>query len=474
MIKYIIHFAIRGLFLPRVVSPTQYIQGDLKRHSNGSRGGLLPRLLPFGAASILVVSAFVVLPVVIAQSADPKLQLHEDLAQLSSEIEALRSALRSTRTEEQTLEREVRLYDQEIHRTELSIQRSEGALTGLRSEIASIVDKVAVFEREVDHAHGVLGVLLQVFAENDALPPFALLFSGKTLSQVADELAANERLQEELGSELLRLHDAEALLAVERQALSERQVLEEEAQRLLVIERDELQIKRTLREELLLETRGKTQAFTQRIRADETNIARIKAQLYSLADLGKALPFGEAYAMAKPIADATGIRPAFLLAVLQKESRIGASVGTGNWRVDMHPRDWDAFLSITQELGMDPDRVPVSRKPSYGWGGAMGPAQFLPSTWLGYRDRILEMTGHNPPSPWDIEDAFAASALKLAAGGATAKTPDAEWKSAMLYFAGGNWRNPAYSFYGDAVEDLSAIFQQQIDILEQEVQNTGT
>lgn len=422
-------------------------------------------------AGILVLSIATVLPDVIAQSADPKAQLHEDLAGLTKEIETLRSALRDTRNEERTLEREVRLYDQEIQRTELSLQRSEGALSELREEIAGIEEKIAVYQRKIDRAHSVLGALLQIFAENDALPPFALLFSGKTLSQVADVLAANERMQADLGFELQRLHDVEALLAVERQAFEERQVLEEEAQRFLVIERDELHIKRTLREELLLETQGKSQTFTQRIRADETNIARIKAQLYSLADLGKALPFGDAYAMAKPIADVIGIRSAFLLAVLQKESRIGASVGTGNWRVDMHPRDWDAFLSITQELGMDPDRVPVSRKPSYGWGGAMGPAQFLPSTWLGYRDRIAAMTGHDPPSPWDIEDAFAASALKLAAGGATAKTADAEWKAAMLYFAGGNWRNPAYSFYGDAVEDLAAIFQQQIDILESEVLN---
>lgn len=429
---------------------------------------MFPRFIAYACVGVIVLFGPFFLFNAAAQFADSKVQLHQDLAELTKNIEALRSSLRNTRTEERTLEREIKLFDQGIQRTELSIQRSEGALAELRGEILNIEEKIAVYEKEINHAHIILGALLQVFAENDALPPFALLFSGKTFSQVADELAANERLQTELGSELLALRNAEILLAVERQSFEERQMLEEEAQHLLVIERDELQIKRTLREELLLETRGKAQTFTQRIRADEANIGRIKAQLYSLADLGKALPFGEAYAMAKPIAEVTGIRPAFLLAVLQKESRIGASVGTGNWRVDMHPRDWDAFLTITQELGLDPDRVPVSRKPSYGWGGAMGPAQFLPSTWLGYRDRIIEMTGHNPPSPWDIQDAFAASAIKLAAGGAAAKTPDAEWKSAMLYFAGGNWRNPAYSFYGDAVEDLAAIFQQQIDILESE------
>jgi hypothetical protein len=155
-----------------------------------------------------------------------------------------------------------------------------------------------------------------------------------------------------------------------------------------------------------------------------------------------------------------------LLAIIQKETRFGANVGTGLWRVDMHPRDWDAFIQITSELGLNPDDVPVSRKPSYGWGGAMGPAQFIPTTWLAYKDRVAAVTGHNPPSPWNMEDAFTASAIKLAAGGATTQNRSAEWKAAMIYFAGGNWSNPAYAFYGDSVEDLASEFQAYIDVLE--------
>ena len=103
----------------------------------------------------------------------------------------------------------------------------------------------------------------------------------------------------------------------------------------------------------------------------------------------------------------------------------------------------------------------------------MGPAQFIPSTWLSYRERVSEVTGNVPPSPWNIEDAFAASAIKLAAGGATAQNEEAEWKAAMLYFAGGNWNNPAYAFYGDTVEDLTSRYNAMIQILEEDVIVSG-
>ena len=130
------------------------------------------------------------------------------------------------------------------------------------------------------------------------------------------------------------------------------------------------------------------------------------------------------------------------------------------------PRDTEPFLSITSRLGLNPDNVPVSKKPWYGYGGAMGPAQFIPSTWVQLESRIVSATGHNPPNPWDPGDAFMAAALYLSDAGAAKKTAAAERLAALRYLAG--WTNAtkrAYAFYGDDVMDLAGKYQQQINIL---------
>ena len=128
--------------------------------------------------------------------------------------------------------------------------------------------------------------------------------------------------------------------------------------------------------------------------------------------------------------------------------------------------DQSAFQSITQELGMNPDITPVSCPMSdgkgnrIGFGGAMGPAQFIPTTWLGYRGKVTAITGKSA-NPWDIRDAFLASAIKLKADGAGSVS--GEWSAAMKYFSGST--NKAYRFYGDNVVKMAKEYQQDINDL---------
>ncbi len=188
--------------------------------------------------------------------------------------------------------------------------------------------------------------------------------------------------------------------------------------------------------------------------------------------------------MAEHVESVTGVRPAFLLAILTQESNIGKNVGqcylknptTGAGVVAynnrpvsgvMKPtRDVQPFLKITQALGRDPYGTPVSCPMSYGYGGAMGPAQFIPSTWMIYKDRVKAITGKEA-DPWDIKDAFLASALYLSDYGAAKQTYDGEWRAAMIYFSGTS-RRTAYNgwgFYGDSVMEITAGYETDIAAL---------
>lgn len=96
----------------------------------------------------------------------------------------------------------------------------------------------------------------------------------------------------------------------------------------------------------------------------------------------------------------------------------------------------------------------------------MGPAQFIPTTWQIFKKRVSSITGNNPSSPWDPEDAFVAAALLLKDNGAKAGNYNAEWTAAMKYLAGSNWNKKAYRFYGDDVMAIASKYQEQIDLLQ--------
>jgi membrane-bound lytic murein transglycosylase B len=93
----------------------------------------------------------------------------------------------------------------------------------------------------------------------------------------------------------------------------------------------------------------------------------------------------------------------------------------------------------------------------------MGPAQFIPSTWILYKDRVKAITG-KPADPWSIKDSFLAAALYLADYGAKKQTYNAEWKAAMIYFSGTT--NKRYRFYGDSVIRITKQYEKDIKEIE--------
>ncbi|OHA48142.1 MAG: hypothetical protein A2806_00695 [Candidatus Terrybacteria bacterium RIFCSPHIGHO2_01_FULL_48_17] len=421
----------------------------------------------FLALTLFFVGAFVFFSLD-AQAQQDKIELKQNLEQIDQEILTLRSTIQELQSRAATLEDELFLLAQQIKQTELEIERIQKDIGLLDEKITALQASITQREQNIDQKKKAMAFFLRELNAYDAVPPLIRIAGSPTLQNIFLETTALEQSQEKLilGIEDIR-EETQALLQ-ERGLLEEKRGQQEELLRIAELAEEDLRVKQFNRETLIAETKGSETAFRRLVSQKTQQAISIRTALYLLEDIGAKLQFGEAYTIAQQYAQKTNVRAAFLLAVLQKESRLGARVGTGNWQTDMHPRDWPAFMAITAELGLDPNQTPVSKKPSYGWGGAMGPAQFLPSTWLSWESRISELTGHNPPSPWNVEDSLAAAALKLAAAGADQQTFENEWKAAMIYFAGSNWDNPAFAFYGDSVMALSHQFEEQIKILEAE------
>ncbi|MEU7205416.1 NlpC/P60 family protein [Streptomyces sp. NPDC045470] len=89
--------------------------------------------------------------------------------------------------------------------------------------------------------------------------------------------------------------------------------------------------------------------------------------------------------------------------------------------------DWSVLAAIGK-VETDHGRHPTMRSSA----GAVGPMQFLPSTFQQYA-RPVPPGGKNPPTPWDPTDAVYAAARMLCANGAKARTSDGLYRAVYSY-----------------------------------------
>lgn len=218
----------------------------------------------------------------------------------------------------------------------------------------------------------------------------------------------------------------------------------------------------------------------------QKKVAEIRAKLFQFAGGSKAIPFGDAYAFATAASAKTGVRPAFILAILKQESSFGANVGTCNRAGDPPSKsyrnvmpgpiqkaagkssrdDQTIFLAITKSLGLDPETTPVSCPFGAGWGGGMGPTQFIPTTWQSVAGRVSAALGIGTANPWNPRDAIMASAIYLKDRGGIGGEAN-ERNAACKYYSGRacDGRAPANSFYGNSVMSFARTYQADIDYL---------
>jgi membrane-bound lytic murein transglycosylase B len=96
----------------------------------------------------------------------------------------------------------------------------------------------------------------------------------------------------------------------------------------------------------------------------------------------------------------------------------------------------------------------------------MGPAQFIPSTWALYADKIATAAGKSIANPWSPEDAIIAMSFLLKDNGAGAGGYTANFNAAARYYAG--WNGPSTKggkTYASQVMAKIASIQSNIDFL---------
>ncbi|MBP9822092.1 MAG: hypothetical protein KBC81_01450 [Candidatus Pacebacteria bacterium] len=371
----------------------------------------------------------------------------------------------------------------QINQTTLVLKSLALLIAQTNRSIQETQAKISEAESQISKNQVVLAQYLQLVYKSDQESLTGILLKNNNLSDFFGDLNNIKTNQDNLKNIMDSIRSLKVSLDMVKQELENKQQELEKQQGLAAIDKRNLDQNKAQKDKLLKTTKIQEKTVQQKIDTLKQEISYLLQNGVTVED---AIKYGNLAAIA------TGIRPAFLLAEMDHESAVlnpgggnvgkcyvtnfdngdGVHIDTGApTKRNMNPtRDIKPFLAITSSLGLNPSTTRVSCWPKtysggqpYGWGGAMGPAQFIASTWMGYKDKVSQITGHNPANPWNIQDAFTAAATKFAKDGASSKDRAGEIAASKRYYCGSaTSTNKACINYANAVQNLAAQIQQSL------------
>lgn len=412
--------------------------------------------------------------------------LEEEYEKLQEEIAEWEEVLADTREKKNTLQGDVTFLNAQIKQAEAQIRQRNIAIGNIGTEIKQKSARINELVGKIDEGHESLASLMRRLNQIDDLSLVEVVFAADSafaLFEDADHMAS---VQIGLHEEFAEIRTIQAETEEERTALAEKQKVERDARYVVETKKAEVAKNEAEKQKLLAITKNEEVAYSQVLAERQAEAAAIRARLFPLRDT-EGLQFGDAVTYAKAASQTTGVRPAMILAILKQESDLGANVGncyvtnspnmgdgvgknTGTaFSGVMHPtRDVPVFLRITEALGKDFKKTPIScPQGAGGWGGAMGPTQFIPSTWALFEPRLKTALGVDATNPWNAQHAIMATGLYLSDWNADAGGYTNERNAACAYFSGracpgsGNWVDT----YGNSVMAHAQAFQRDIDFL---------
>lgn len=413
-------------------------------------------------------------------SADCRAILEKCAAYYDAESAAIAKDLTKTAAQKNTLQSAVSGLKKKITGLEGQINKGTLMVKDLSLQINDTEVSINKTEVKIEDSQKQITNILRAIYREDQKPSFVILLEGK-LSDFFSNLAYLENLNAKVSDLLESTTDLKAYLGNQKNKMDSEKTQLQKTIQIQSLQKKENEQNKKQQETYLKLTEAQYQTQQKEKAVADKNAASIKARIFELVGVSSAPTFGQAVEIAKYVSGMTGVRPALLLAILTQESNLGRNVGqcyvtdletgagtnlsgTAARQRVMNPKSIPTFMALTESLGMDYKKTPVScwiplysgGKP-YGWGGAMGPAQFIASTWSLYKNKVSEITG-TVANPWNIRNAFLASGLLLRDNGAMTS----ESAAAAKYYCGGNYGRSECRAYANSVLRYASQYEADI------------
>lgn len=408
-------------------------------------------------------------------------RLRAELAQTEKEIEGWKTVLTQKQKESASIERDAEILNAKIQQAKLVIKARNIAIEQLGKDITVKQKTIESLDAKIERGKESLSQLIRKTNEIDSFSTVEVALSGQNISEFFEDIDSFDSIKQSLADLFLEIRQDKSQTENEKKNLSDKKDEETDVKAAIEAEKRRVEKDEAEKRNLLKISKTQEKTYEQLLKERQKKAAEIRSALFALRDTA-AIPFGTALNYANVVAAKTGVRPAFLLAILTQETNLGENIGTCNrpgdpanklWTAIMpgpldlasgksKRNDQGAYLRITASLGLDPASMPLSCPWQGGWGGAMGPAQFIPTTWEANQTKIAAALGKSKVSPWEPQDAFMASGIYLAELGAASGNFTAERTAALKYYAGGAWNQKKNAFYGDGVMSKARNIQENM------------
>ncbi len=456
--------------------------------------GIMRKFLAFFSIALILPVLLVIAvvsdnptPVYAQQS---RADLEQELLDLEAQIKALGQNISETQQQGKTLKNDITVLTNKITQSKLKIQSHLKAINKLSQNIQQKTQTISALDAKASRERESLAQIMRktMYLEEYSVIDFAL--QSKSLSAFFEDADSFATINRALKQSFEGIRVTKQQLEEVKGELVEAKDQETEKKIAQELEKKKVETNQKEKNTLLTITKNQETEYKKVLAAREKEASTIRARLFELRDTGS-ISFGQAYDLATLASKGTGVRPALILAILMQESSLGVNVGacylsdlttgggvtikTGTIKPrTMNPtRDVPVFTSLLSRLGRPLEKTPVSCWiPMYsggspiGWGGAMGPSQFIPSTWKIFEDRIERITGASTADPWNPRDAITATSLYLMDLGAVAGNESSERNAACKYYSGRSCSSGPGASYGNSVMRKIIGVQADIDKLQ--------
>jgi len=432
---------------------------------------------------ILVSSFWLLTSVNVSALTEAEIQAQEtkwkaELEATEKEIAEWENILNQTKTGTASLERDAALLNAKINEAKAFIRKRQIQINQLTLDIGLKTKTIAELEEKMNRGKESLASILKSTNELDSFSLVEVMLSNKNFSQFFEDVDSYNSIKTSLETQFNEIRYLQAKTDEERSKLDKKRIAEADTKAKIEADKKKVEIDEAEKQRLININKSQEKTYEQVISEKEKKAAQIRAALFALRDT-EGIAFGDALKYATLASQKTGVRPALILAILTQESDLGKNQGsclvnnldtgdgagknTGTFfeKVMKAPRDTVPFKNITERLGKDWKMTPVSCPPGKiyvsgrGFGGGMGPSQFIPSTWELFKNKLGGLLGIKPDNvnPWNPEHAILATAIYMADLGASSGGYTAERNAACWYYSGRSCDNksPANSFYGTQV-----------------------